>query len=270
MRIDRTFERLRAQNRCALVAYLVAGQPSPSGTVEAMHALVASGTDVIELGIPFSDPIADGPVIARAHSRALAAGTDMSDVFRVLREFRRADPETPVVLMTYMHPIELLGEAAFAKKARQSGADGVLVVDLPPEEARPLRTELSAQELAPIFLLGASTTEERIRHICKMAAGYLYYVSLRGVTGSQGIDPRAVGSNLERVRRQTSLPVAVGFGIRDAESAAAIAAHADAVVVGTAVVERLARLDDSGADPLADPYAEVREFLRGISARMQR
>jgi len=270
MRLDQTLARLREQDRCALIVYLVAGDPSPQCTVDAMHAMVAAGTDVIELGVPCTDPIADGPVIESSHKRAISAGVGLSEVLAIVHEFRKLDKCTPVVLMTYMHPVAELGEGTFAAAANEAGADGVLVVDLPPEEAGPLVGALQTWKLHPIFLLGASTTDARVKTIATIGSGYLYYVSIRGVTGGRGVDPEAITRDLARVRRQTDVPLVVGFGIRDALSAKLIAAGADGVVLGTAIVDRLSKLSPESPAANAAVLDEVKRFLTGLSRAMQR
>ncbi len=238
-RIDVTFAKLKAAGRTALIPYVMTGDPSLVATRPIMDALVAAGADVIELGVPFSDPMADGPVIQRAGERALAQGAGLGDVLDIVREFRRANAETPIVLMGYANPIEAMGVTAFADRAKACGVDGVLVVDYPPEEATDFAQVLGARDIAAIFLLAPTTTETRIGAVAKVARGYVYYVSLKGVTGAAHIDAADVAANLKRIREQVSLPVGVGFGIRDAASARAIAAHADAVVIGSRIIEEI-------------------------------
>lgn len=238
-RIDITFARLRAAGRTALVPYVTAGDPSPAVTVPLLHALVAAGADLIELGVPFSDPMADGPVIQRASERALAQGVGLADVLDMVAAFRGNDSQTPIVLMGYANPIESMGVAKFAGRAQSVGVDGVIVVDYPPEEASEFAAALNACGVAPIFLLSPTTPEARIIAIGRIARGYVYYVSLKGVTGAGHLDIAEVIGKLAEIRRHVALPVGVGFGIRDAASARAIAAHADAVVIGSRIIEEI-------------------------------
>ncbi len=258
MRIDATFARLRAAGRTAVIPYVTSGDPSKDATVPIMHALVAAGADVIELGVPFSDPMADGPVIQRASERALARGTGLADVLAMVAAFRATDATTPVVLMGYANPIEAMGQAAFAARARDAGVDGVLVVDYPPEEAEEFAALLGREGLAPIFLLSPTTPEARIERVAALARGYVYYVSLKGVTGAANIDPAAVAQKLALIRRHTGLPVGVGFGIRDAASAQAIARVADAVVIGSRIIEEIERA------PADEAAARAGAWLAGI------
>jgi len=238
-RIEHRFAQLREQARTALIPYVTAGDPEPAVTVPLMHAMVRVGADLIELGVPFSDPMADGPVIQRASERALAHHTSLRHVLDMVRRFREDDADTPVVLMGYLNPVEVMGYEQFAAAAARAGVDGVLTVDLPPEEAQDLVTALRAQDLDPIFLLAPTTGVERVRLISEAASGFIYYVSLKGVTGAANLDVAQVAERLARIREVSDLPVGVGFGIRDAESAASIGRIADAVVVGSAVVKRI-------------------------------
>ncbi len=238
-RIDATFARLKAQGRTALIPYVTTGDPSLAATRPIMDALVRGGADVIELGVPFSDPMADGPVIQRASERALAQHVGLAHVLDVVADFRRADAVTPVVLMGYANPIEAMGVAAFAARAQAAGVDGVLVVDYPPEEAAEFAAAMTAHGIAPIFLLSPTTPESRIEGVAKLARGYVYYVSLKGVTGAGHLDTADVARKLAEIRRHVALPVGVGFGIRDAASAQAVAAHADAVVIGSRIIQEI-------------------------------
>jgi len=238
-RIDATFARLRAAGRTALIPYVTVGDPSLASTLPIMHALVAAGADVIELGVPFSDPMADGPVIQRASERALAQHVGLRDVLATVTAFRAKDAATPVVLMGYANPIEAMGTTAFADRARAAGVDGVLVVDYPPEEAGDFAALLGVRDLAPIFLLSPTTPEDRIETIARLARGYVYYVSLKGVTGAGHLDVAEVARKLALIRRHVSLPVGVGFGIRDADSARAVARVADAVVIGSRLIQEI-------------------------------
>jgi tryptophan synthase alpha chain len=267
-RIDTTFARLRTAGRTALVPYVTAGDPSPSVTVELLHALVAAGADVVELGIAFSDPMADGPVIQRASERALAQGIGLKDVLAMVKEFRSKDAATPIVLMGYANPIEAMGIAAFAAAARAAGVDGVIAVDYPPEEAGDFVAALNANGLAPIFLLSPTTPEARIIAVGRMASGYVYYVSLKGVTGAGHIDIAEVIGKLAEIRRHVALPVGVGFGIRDAASARAIAAHADAVVIGSRIIEEIEAGPASAAAQRAAAWlATIRDALNTVAKR---
>jgi tryptophan synthase alpha chain len=241
-RIQSTFSRLRAAGRKALIPYLTAGDPDLSTTLGVMQALVANGADVIELGFPFSDPSADGPVIQRAVERALARKTTLKDTLNIVKQFRATDQNTPVVLMGYLNPVEHMGYARFAAAAVDAGVDGVLIVDMPPEEAHEPKRALREAGLDTIFLVAPTTNPERMETICKESSGYVYYVSLKGVTGAAHLDVASVEASLAKLREHTDLPIGVGFGIRDAESAARIASVADAVVVGSALVNRIAEL----------------------------
>jgi tryptophan synthase alpha chain len=238
-RIDATFGKLRAAGRTALIPYVAAGDPSRAAMLPIMLALVAAGADLIELGVPFSDPMADGPVIQRASERALAQGVGLADVLAMVAAFREVDSSTPIVLMGYANPIEAMGIATFADRAAKAGVDGVLVVDYPPEEADEFAVLLGERGLAPIFLLAPTTPEARIAAVAKMARGYVYYVSLKGVTGASHLDTAEVGRKLAEIRRHVRIPIGVGFGIRDAASARAIAADADAVVIGSRIIQEI-------------------------------
>ncbi|MCD7098675.1 tryptophan synthase subunit alpha [Stenotrophomonas sp. MMGLT7] len=246
-RIDDTFHRLRASSRKALIPFITAGDPSLEATVPAMHALVEAGADIIELGVPFSDPMADGPTIQRSSERALARGAGLAYVLEAVHEFRRDDAATPVVLMGYLNPIEIHGVARFAEQAVAAGVDGVLLVDLPPEEAGETRAIFDRAGLALIVLAAPTTTDARLPLLCDDARGYLYYVSFAGVTGADRLDTGAAGERLRQLRRQSKVPVVAGFGIKDAASAAAMAVDADGVVVGSALVAALAGADDTRA-----------------------
>jgi len=261
-RIDACFERLRDARRTALIPYVTVGDPSLAHTPAILHALVEGGADILELGVPFSDPMADGPVVQRASERALAQGVSLTDVLGVVRTFRERDPRTAVVLMGYANPIESLGVEAFADAARDAGVDGVLVVDYPPEESQPFAAALRARGLAQIFLLAPTTPDARIAAVAKLARGYVYYVSLKGVTGAGHLDTADVGRKLVDIRRHVRVPVGVGFGIRDADSACAIAAHADAVVIGSRVIQEI----EAGAP--RDAAERAGRWLAGIRAAL--
>jgi len=257
-RISATFDSLRNQGRKALIPFITAGDPDPGLAVPLMHALAKAGADAIELGVPFSDPMADGPVIQRSSERALRHGVSLRDVLGFVAEFRKSDRKTPVVLFGYANPIESLGVERFADAAKAADADGVLVVDYPPEEAQQLVKTLDARSLDTIFLLSPTTTDERLRQIAELGRGYLYYVSLRGVTGASNIDFSDVAARVRRVREFTRLPVGVGFGIRDVASAKAIAALSDAVIIGSALIQVIEKA------PRDKVTAEVIRFLAPI------
>jgi tryptophan synthase alpha chain len=261
-RIADTLSALAAQGRKALIPYVTCGDPSADGTAEVMHALAAGGADIIELGVPFSDPMADGPVIQQASERALARGIGLPQVLAAVRRFRTDDAKTPVVLMGYANPIERYdqrhGEAAFIRNAAAAGVDGVLVVDYPPEECQAFAERLKAAGLDLIFLLAPTSTEARMAEVGRLASGYVYYVSLKGVTGAGHLDTAAVAQMVPRIRAHVAVPVGVGFGIRDAESARAVAAVSDAVVIGSRLVQVLQDAPPGQAAPAA------RDFMRGI------
>ena len=243
-RIEGRFAELRAAGRTALIPYVTAGDPEPSVTVPLLHALVAAGADLLEIGVPFSDPMADGPVIQAACERALKHHVSLHKVLDMVREFRRRDADTPIVLMGYLNPVEVMGYEDFAAAAEQAGVDGVLTVDLPPEEAGELVAALKAHAIDPIFLAAPTSDAARIARMDALGGGFLYYVSFKGVTGANRLDVQAVADKLAEIRSHTRLPVGVGFGIHDPESAARVAAVADAVVVGSVLVKRIAELAD--------------------------
>ncbi|CAN5913350.1 tryptophan synthase subunit alpha [soil metagenome] len=238
-RIAATFEALQAQGRKALIPYITSGDPYPDATVDIMLAMAKAGADVIELGVPFSDPMADGPVIQKAGERALAKGIGMPHVLDFVRVFRTSDETTPVVLMGYANPVERYGVDRFVADAKAAGVDGVLVVDYPPEECEVFARTLRTHGLDPIFLLAPTSTEKRMQEVGRIASGYVYYVSLKGVTGAGHLDTDAVAKMIPRIKAFVKLPVGVGFGIRDARTAQAVAAVSDAVVIGTALVQLL-------------------------------
>ncbi|MCC2595134.1 tryptophan synthase subunit alpha [Pusillimonas sp. MFBS29] len=269
-------ERLKAAfarnpGRTALIPYITAGDPSIAAMPELMHALVGAGADVIELGVPFSDPMADGTVIQQAAERAIKRGTGLRQVFDMVARFRQKDDTTPVVLMGYANPIERMGQATFVQLAAQAGVDGVLVVDYPPEEITDFAVQLNEAGIDPIFLLAPTSTEERMKKVGQVARGYVYYVSLKGVTGAGTLDTDDVAARLETIRRHVSLPVGVGFGIRDADSARRLAASADAVVIGSKLIQvmeeavaaaKKAGQDDQAVDGAA--IAAAADWLGGI------
>jgi tryptophan synthase alpha chain len=269
-RIDATFARLKSQNRKALIPYVTAGFPFADITPELMHGMVAAGADVIELGVPFSDPSADGPVIQKAGDKALAFGIGLVQVLAMVRAFRIKDPTTPVVLMGYANPVErynqkhksATAQSAFVGDASAAGVDGVLVVDYPPEECESFAAELTAASMDLIFLLAPTSSEARMAQIARIASGYVYYVSLKGVTGAGTLDTAAVEAMLPRIRQHVKIPVGVGFGIRDADTAKAIGTVADAVVIGTRIIQIIA---DCPRDKVVPA---VTDFLREIRSAL--
>ena len=263
-RIAEKMQALQQQGRRALIPYIAAGDPEPWITVPLMHALVKNGADILEIGVPFSDPMADGPVIQRAAERALKHKISLTNVLAMVREFRDKDKTTPVVLMGYLNPIEVMGYARFAQEAAAAGADGVLTVDLPPEEADGFQPAMKGQGLDTIFLLAPTSPAERIKLIAKAASGFIYYVSLRGVTGAANLDVREVAAKLKEIRAHTKLPLGVGFGIGSPEAAAQVAEFADAVIVGSAVVKRM---EEMAAKP-DKILAEVPAFIARLRAAM--
>ena len=238
-RIAACFAELAAQGRKGLIPYVAAGDPAPELTVPLLHALAAAGADVIELGVPFSDPMADGPVIQRATERAIGKGVGLRQTLQFVAEFRKGNTRTPVVLMGYANPIEHMGRDEFARAAAQAGVDGVLVVDYPPEECEEFAAAMKSRGMDPIFLLAPTSTDERIARVAKVAGGYLYYVSLKGITGAGHLDVEAVAARIPVIRAAARIPVGVGFGIRDAASAQAVARVADAVVVGSRIIQEM-------------------------------
>lgn len=257
-RIRGVFDSLQQQGRKALIPFITAGDPDPQATVPLMHGLVAGGADIIELGVPFSDPMADGPTIQRASERALKWGISLHTVLALVHRFRKDDAKTPLVLMGYANPIEAFGVDAFCSAALASGVDGVLVVDYPPEEANDFAFKLRAAGLDAIFLLAPTSAESRYRDVARMGSGYLYYVSLKGVTGAGHLDVDDVAARIPKIRAQVGMPVGVGFGIRDAATAKRIAAVADAVVIGSRIVEEIEN------SPREQVVERVSAFVRGI------
>ena len=262
-RMADTFAALKTHGRKALIPFITAGDPDREATVPLMRALVRAGADIIELGVPFSDPMADGPVIQRASERALRHGTSLRDVLRMVAEFRQADRATPVVLMGYANPIERMGREAFIGAAAEAGVDGVLTVDCPPEEAQDFAAAIKRAGMEPIFLLSPTTPAARIEKIVRAAGGFVYYVSLKGVTGAAHLDLAEVRERLAGIRRFTALPVGVGFGIGDPAAARAVAEFADAVIVGSAVVRRVEQAPDAAA-----AVAAVAEFVHSLRKAM--
>lgn len=261
-RIETTFQQLQAQGRKALIPYVTAGFPYADITPELLHAMVKAGCDVIELGVPFSDPMADGPVIQKAGERALGFGIGLSQVLAMVREFRQQDAKTPVVLMGYANPVERYeikhGKDSFACDAAAAGVDGVLIVDYPPEECEEFAAQLKSHGLDLIFLLAPTSTDERMAQVGRIASGYVYYVSLKGVTGAGHLDTDAVEAMLPRIRQHVNTPVGVGFGIRDAATACAVGRSADAVVIGTKLIQLIENEPRERVAPVAA------EFLGGI------
>lgn len=257
-RIKTTFAALAANKKKALITFITAGDPSPALTVPLLHALVAGGADILELGVPFSDPMAEGPVIQRACERALMFGVSTRDVFGYVHEFRKTNRDTPIVLMGYANPIERMGVQTFIDAAKEAGVDGVIVVDYPPEECVEFASALQAQDMDPIFLLAPTSTDERIRQVAKVGSGFSYYVSLRGVTGAGNIDTDEVSARIEKIREHVKLPIGVGFGIRDAATAKAVAAVSDAIVIGSRIIQVLEETPPEKAE------AAVQEFLSVI------
>lgn len=255
-RISAAFARAKDQNRAALIPYIAPGNPLPETTVPLMHALVEAGADIIELGIPFSDPMADGPVIQRAAEHAIAQGVGLRTVLGMVAQFRQQDKQTPIVLMGYANPIENMSQKLFAEQAEFAGIDGLLIVDYPPEELGDFSAILESHRIAPIFLLAPTSTEERIKSVGRIARGYVYYVSLNGVTGAGNLDTAEVARRLQAIRQHVSLPVGVGFGIADADSARRISLVADAVVIGSKLIATMTQASD-GTPPALKSAAAI-------------
>ncbi|EED33122.1 tryptophan synthase, alpha subunit [gamma proteobacterium NOR5-3] len=268
-RIAACFTELKARGRKAVIPYIVAGDPGVELTVELMFTLVEAGADIIELGVPFSDPMSEGPVIQRGHERALERGMRLRGVLEVMTEFRKHNEHTPVLLMGYANPVEHMGHAQFADRAFASGVDALLTVDIPPEEVAGLNHELRRVGMDNIFLIAPTTPAARMDLIAKEASGFIYYVSLKGVTGAGNLDREAVARSVAEIRSHTSLPICVGFGIKDGPSAAAVAAVSDGVVIGSALVQRLADVAQAGGDDAAvlaaarDMLSDIREHVDG-------
>jgi tryptophan synthase alpha chain len=257
-RIQARFQALARDKRKALIPYITAGDPHPSLTVPLLRALVEAGADILELGVPFSDPMADGPVIQRAGERALKHGVGLSDVLGYVEEFRKSDSVTPIVLMGYANPVEAMGVEEFIQRAKVVGVDGVIVVDYPPEECEDFSMLAKKNGIDPIFLLAPTSTDQRIKDVARIGSGYLYYVSLRGITGAANIDLGDVAARIPKIRAATKLPIGVGFGIRDADSARRVAQVADAVVIGSRIIQEI---EAAGPD---QAVARVKEWLRPI------
>lgn len=265
-RIENCFNDLKEKNRKGLIPFIVAGDPKPAFTLSLMNALVDGGADLIELGVPFSDPMADGPVIQRGSERALVHGTSLHDVISMVVDFRKENKQTPVILMGYLNPVEVMGYETFAKAASEAGVDGALIVDLPPEEAGELKEIMVKYEMDLIFLISPTTNVERQKYISKMASGFLYYVSLKGVTGSNRLDINSVQESVTTIKKNSNLPVGVGFGIRDAESAANVAKVSDAVVVGSPIVELVGDLNDDSATSMKSISSYLSTMRQAIDA----
>jgi tryptophan synthase alpha chain len=263
-RIQQRFSDLQTQQRKALIPFVTAGDPQPEVTVPLLHAMVAAGADLLEIGVPFSDPMADGPVIQAACERALKHHVTLHQVLDMVREFRQQDDSTPVILMGYLNPVEVWGYTGFASAAAEAGVDGVLTVDLPPEEAGEFTAAMKAVGIDCIFLLAPTSDADRMRKVSEAASGFIYYVSFKGVTGANRLDVSSVSNKLKELRQHTELPVGVGFGIRDAETAARVAGVADAVVVGSVLVRQLAELagqPEKIPPTLAATVAELRAAI---------
>ena len=270
-RIETTLQQLKAQGRKALIPYVTAGFPYADVTPELMHAMVQGGADIIELGVPFSDPMADGPVIQKAGEKALTFGIGMTQVLDMVRAFRQTDATTPVVLMGYANPVERYelkhGANTFARDAAAAGVDGVLIVDYPPEECEAFAATLKAHGLDLIIMLAPTSTDERMAQVGRIASGYVYYVSLKGVTGAGHLDTDAVEAMLPRIRRHVNTPVGVGFGIRDAATACAVGKSADAVVIGTRLIQLIEQETRERVAPVASGFlAGIRQALDGLRA----
>jgi tryptophan synthase alpha chain len=263
-RIAQRFASLKAAGRTGLIPYIAAGDPAPELTVPLLLALARAGADVIELGVPFSDPMADGPVIQRATERAIRNGVGLRQTLALVAEFRRVDAVTPVVLMGYANPIERMGRHEFAATARDAGVDGVLVVDYPPEECTEFAAGMRAAGIDPIFLLAPTSTDARIEEVARVASGYIYYVSLKGITGAGHLDVDSVAARLPLIRRHSDVPVGVGFGIRDAASAVAVARVADAVVIGSRLIQEME------STPRERAVEAVENLVRGIRDALDR
>lgn len=267
-RIESTFATLKSQNKKALIPYFMAGDPNPSVTVNLLHELVKHGADMIEIGLPFSDPMADGPTVALAAERALAAGTSTRDALKMVAEFRKNDSQTPIILMGYLNPVEIIGYDNFVELCEQSGVDGILMVDLPPAEAGSFTQHLTDHAMNEIFLLSPTTLAERRQQVLTHCGGYIYYVSLKGVTGSATLDTDDVAAHVKAIKAETDLPVCVGFGIRDGASAKAIGVHADGVIVGSALVENFANIDAHDNEAIATAQQKIMAKMDELRAAL--
>ncbi len=270
-RLEQRFKDLQAASRTALIPYIMTADPQPEVTLPLMHAMVQAGADIIELGAPFSDPMADGPVIQQAAERALAFGTSLRDVFRVVEDFRKTDNETPIIMMGYLNPIEVMGYAAFAEGAAAAGIDGIITVDMPPEEAEDYIAALREHDIDPVFLLAPTTTEARMAKIAAVASGFAYYVSLKGVTGSASLNVAEVAARVTCIRKHIKIPLGIGFGIKDAATAAKVSTCADAVVVGSAIVTQMAQNSgniDKIITTVTDLLGAMRQAMAAAGAKI--
>ena len=267
-RIDQCFDALAKAEKKAVIPYVVAGDPTFDTTVPLLHAMVEAGADIIEIGVPFSDPMAEGPVIQLAHERALEHHVSLRDVLDMVAQFRQSDTKTPIVLMGYANPIENIGYQAFAQLASEAGVDAMLTVDLPPEEAVDLNTALKAHGIESIFLIAPTTTDQRIEKVCALAGGYIYYVSLKGVTGAGHLDIDDVARNVDRIKSHTALPVCVGFGIKDAESARLIAKCADGVVVGSVLVDIIHKAVEAQRDSSDNGAPQMQRIIANLTTAL--
>lgn len=269
-RLATRFAELRAKSKTALIPYVMTSDPSPEITLPLMHAMVAAGADVIELGAPFSDPMADGPVIQAAAERSLVHNTSLHDIFSLVTKFRQQDDATPIILMGYLNPIEVMGYQSFAVQAAACGIDGVITVDMPPVEAGDYVPALKSQGVDPVFLLAPTSTEQRIKNLAGVASGFVYYVSLKGVTGAVTLDIDSVKDRVAKIRQHIDLPIGVGFGISDAESAAKVASCADAVVVGSVLVKKMTMNDGKTEQDRAIIIKEISDILSSMRSAMDR
>ena len=267
-RLATRFAELKAESKTALIPYVMTADPVPEITLPLMHAMVSSGADIIELGAPFSDPMADGPVIQAASERSLEHHTSLHDVFNLVKEFRQKDDSTPIVLMGYLNPIEVMGYESFARQAAACGIDGVITVDMPPVEAGEYLPALKSQGLDPVFLLAPTSTEERIKRLADVASGFVYYVSLKGVTGAATLDVASVEKKVAEIKQSIDLPIGVGFGISDAESAAKVAACSDAVVVGSVIVKKMTMNDGKTEQDRSIIIKEISDILSAMRKAM--
>ena len=265
-RIEQCFQNLKSANKTALIPYITAGDPILSATVPTMHAMVEQGADILEIGVPFSDPMADGPVIQLACERALANGTSLTIILELIKEFREKDESTPVVLMGYLNPVEVMGYEIFAEAASQAGVDGVLLVDMPPEEVVEVAPLFKSRDLDLIFLLAPTTTSERAAKICSHASGYIYYVSLKGVTGSATLNVGEVAEKVAQIKAHNQIPVGVGFGISNAKSAAEVSKVGDGVIVGSVIVNLIAKNQDDKTSMNSEVKALVSSMRKAMDA----
>ncbi|GAA0318166.1 tryptophan synthase subunit alpha [Psychrobacter aestuarii] len=266
-RIKSTFDTLKSQNKKALIPYVMAGDPNPSVTVDLLHDLVAHGADMIELGLPFSDPMADGPTVSLAGERALAAGTSTRDALDMVAKFREKDSSTPIIIMGYLNPVEIIGYDKFVARCTEAGVDGVLMVDLPPAEAGDFTQKLQDHDMNGIFLLSPTTLAKRRKQVLTHCSGYIYYVSLKGVTGSATLNTDDVATQVQAIKADTDLPVCVGFGIRDGESAKVVGQHADGVIVGSALVQNFANVGED-AIAIANARANIMAKMDELRAAL--